>query len=221
MKTNVKNATVMAKYRALNAGQIQTVEICMRTAAMNATALYVWQTVQSNAMRVTAQDKCRGDKILNSKRKGHKNELRAKKALESEQNECGIKHYVEKAMMSRFGRARTKDEENGETSKSQDFFSVADLLAIGQDGNCFHMVQVKSNWAAPKVREEMRDFNLMPMVSTSKEVWVWKDRKDWKKFIYRGKIEQVEENVGDYLKDEKEDELTQLVQQNVRNIETG
>jgi copper chaperone CopZ len=89
---------------------------------------------------------------INSRKKGQRNELRAKKILEA------AGYEVEKTTGSKFG--------------SQDFWGLFDLLAMSSTQ--LRLVQVKTNYCRPEVKEAIKEFPCPPTIT--KEVWVFKDR---------------------------------------------
>jgi hypothetical protein len=91
-------------------------------------------------------------KKINTRSKGQRNELRAKKILEL------AGYEVEKTVGSRFG--------------SKDFWGLFDLLAI--NATQLRMIQVKTNYCRPEYKEAIKEFPCPPTII--KEVWVFKDR---------------------------------------------
>ncbi len=99
--------------------------------------------------------------MVNTSMKGSATELKAKKILEKQE------FLVEKTQRARY-------------KKNQDFFGVADLLAIKKDSKV-KFVQVKTNrtgGALLRLREFAEKYINFDKVSI--EVWVWYDRKGFK-----------------------------------------
>ena len=62
-----------------------------------------------------------------------------------------------------------------------DFFGF-DIMALAKDGSHMLFVQVKSNRCDMKTRDAIKKLKLPP--SIKKEIWIWKDRKYWRKEYY-------------------------------------
>ena len=60
-----------------------------------------------------------------------------------------------------------------------DIFGLFDVVAVHPDGKKLLFIQVKTNRCAKKVKEGIREFK-MPS-TCEKWVWIWMDRKGWKK----------------------------------------
>ncbi len=101
--------------------------------------------------------------VKNRKQKGSRNELKCKHELEEQG------YLVEKV---RYG---------GKFMKSVDFFGVWDILAL-RNGN-LKFIQVKTN--KKPVMKIFEEFAVKNWASNFDfEVWVYRDRKTCRKFIY-------------------------------------
>lgn len=65
------------------------------------------------------------------------------------------------------------------TYQSKDIFRLFDVIAVNREGTHLLFVQVKSNRCAKYVRDVIGRFK-MP-ANCRKEIWIWVDRKGWKK----------------------------------------
>lgn len=97
---------------------------------------------------------------MNKKRKGDRIENRAKKELETKGYE------VERKIKLRWG--------------AKDFWNRFDLVAVSKDRIRF--VQLTNNANKPlKVRKHISKFQC-PNSVCSKEIWIWYDYEDWRKY---------------------------------------
>jgi hypothetical protein len=92
---------------------------------------------------------------INTRAKGRRNELRAKKLLE----EAGYEVEITKGSQK--------------FNKSVDFFGLWDLIAINP--KTIRFIQVKSNRKASGIDQEAMNLWITPDCCT-KEMWVYKDR---------------------------------------------
>ena len=103
---------------------------------------------------------------MNSVRKGSATELKCKKILEKQG------YIVEKTQRARY-------------KKNQDFFGMADILALKKDSKV-RFIQVKTNntsGALLKLKEFAKTYINFDKVSV--ELWVWHDRKGFKVYTLK------------------------------------
>ncbi len=104
-------------------------------------------------------------KRINTRAKGAKNELRAKKLLESE----GYLVYRVKG--------------STKWNKDVDIFGLFDLFGINKKGY-IKLVQVKTN-RKPNMRPFFEFESTYGNYWITVEVWVWYDRKGFKRYVQR------------------------------------
>lgn len=63
-----------------------------------------------------------------------------------------------------------------------DLFGCFDVLGLAKDGSHLLFIQCKSNRCDTETRDRIAKLKMPP--SCRKEIWVWKDRKYWRKEYY-------------------------------------
>jgi len=98
--------------------------------------------------------------MVNTYKKGYRNEIRAKKFLEEQG------WTVHRAGIKRFG--------------DNDLFNLFDLVCVGKDRSTL-WVQVKSNYIPPTIKREIREFAQKNFALTENLalIMAWMDRKNW------------------------------------------
>ena len=65
---------------------------------------------------------------------------------------------------------------------SLDLFGLFDVCGLASDGSHLLFIQTKSNRCDTKTRDAIANLKMPP--NCRKEIWIWKDRKYWRKEYY-------------------------------------